>query len=219
MAQVTPEKCWSGSVTASLVFPVPAGLELWAQNTEFSITFLSLLTEGESGGLWEWLCWCWVCQSQGRSSCASEVLLLAQTPRQLGHGAWVTLAEMSAEPALALSAFTVSCKVNQMLLCDDKCYSWKSSWKKAQHQASPKMKPRLTGFCSAEALQCVEHQGAVQHQGGARAGCSGCFWNLPCIPQKDKRKRLLSLYWVELSFWPPLRVWCSELGEAMSCAL
>lgn len=101
-------------------------------NTEFSITFLSLLPEGESGGLWECFCWCCVCQSQGQSPCASEVLLPAQTPQ---HGAvfcwaWVALPEMSAEPALALSAFTVSCKVNQMVLCDDKCYSWKSSWRR-----------------------------------------------------------------------------------------
>lgn len=135
VAQVTPGKCWSGSVTASLAFPVPAGLEHWAQNTEFNITFLSFLTEGEPGGLWEWLCWCCVCQSHRQSTCASEVLLLAQTPWQLRDGAvfcwaWVTLAEMSAEPALALSAFTVSCKVNQILLCDDKCYSWKSSWRR-----------------------------------------------------------------------------------------
>lgn len=38
-------------VTGSLVFSVSVGLEHCAQNIEFNTTFLSLLTEGESGTL------------------------------------------------------------------------------------------------------------------------------------------------------------------------
>lgn len=196
-------------------FPcVPCPCRSWTlgTDTEFSITFLSLLPEGESGALWEGFCWCCVCQSHGQSPCASEVLLPAQTPQ---HGAvfcwaWVTLAEMSAEPALALSAFTVSCKVNQMLLCDDKCYSWKSSWRRLSIRPVPKW-PRSVLWSSAVC--------------GAAGGCAaprGSWGTMLWVPSETSpvfhRKRLLSLYWVEPSFWPHLRVSHSELGEAMSCA-
>lgn len=127
---VTPGKIRSGSVTGSLVFSVPDGLEHCAQTIEFNTTFLSLLTKGETVTLRESLpWWCvsvraedripafWSPEQQGQSTRASGLLLISETPRQLWdwtvfYWAWVTLAEMSAEPALALSAFAVSCKVN-----------------------------------------------------------------------------------------------------------
>lgn len=73
-------------------------------------------------------------EQQGTAHTCSGSLLLAETPQQLWDWAvfswaWVTLAEMSAEPALALSAFAVSRIVNQVLLRDGRCYSWKSSWR------------------------------------------------------------------------------------------
>lgn len=134
-------------------------------------------------------------------------------PRHLRHGAvfcwaWVTLAEMSAEPALALSAFTVSCKVNRMLLCGGKCYSLKSSWRRLSIRPVQKW-ASLRGFCSAEALQCVQHQGAVQHHWGARPGCSGCHLKPSLCPTGWGCCHPIE--------WD--RVWHSELGEAMSCAL
>lgn len=52
--------------------------------------------------------------------------------------------------------------------------------------------PRLVGFCGAEALQCVEHQGAVQHQGELGQDALGAFWNFPCIPQEEAAVILLS---------------------------
>lgn len=126
-------------------FSVPVGLEQCVQNAKFNTTILSLLTKGKTGTLMEALSQCCLSEprtefqpltsrsSRGQSTHASELLLLAETPWQLWDWtllcwAWVTLAEMSAEPALALSAFAVSCKVNQRLLHDDKCYSWESSW-------------------------------------------------------------------------------------------
>lgn len=198
-------------------FPcVPCPCRTWTlcTNTDFGITCLSLLPEGESGGLWEWLCWCCVCQSQGQTPCASEVLLPAQTPR---HRAvfcwpWVTLAEMSAEPALALSAFTVSCKVNQMLLCDDKCYSCKSSWRRLSIRPVQKQTMSvLLKLCSV----C----GAPGSCAAPRGSSGKMLWVSSETFPVFNRKRLLLLYWVELNFWPHLRVSHSELGEAMSCTL
>lgn len=187
--------CWSGSVTASLVFPVPS--ELWAENTEFSIIFLSLPTEGECGALWEWLCWCSVCQSRDRALVlwgAAGPDTAADQARGFFCWAWVTLAEMSAEPALALSAFTVSWKVNQMLLCDDKCYSWKSSWRRLS------IRPVLKWTTSCGVLFCWSS--AVCWAPGSCAVPRGSSGRMLWVPFETSpafhRKRLLSLYWVQL---------------------
>lgn len=118
-------------------------------------------------------------------------------PRHLGHGAvfcwaWVTLAEMSAEPALALSAFTVSCKVNRMLLCGGKCYSLKSSWRRLSIRPVQKW-ARSQGvlFCWSSAV-CAAPGSCAAPLGSSARMLWVPFETFPV----SHRMRLLSSYWV-----------------------
>lgn len=155
---------------------------------------------------------------QGHSPCALGAAACPDTSAPRAGAvfcwAWVTLAEMSAEPALALSAFTVSCKVNQMLLCDDKCSSWESSWRRLSIRPVPKWTTsRGVLWCWSSAV--CGAPGSCAAPRGARAGCSGCLLELSLHPTGRGCCHSIEWNW----FWPHLRVWHSELGEARSCAL
>lgn len=61
--------------------------------------------------------------------------------------------QLSLHLPFTLHETTVSCKVNQILLCDDKCYSWKSSWKRLSIRSVQKWTTsRRVLFCWSSAV-------------------------------------------------------------------
>lgn len=199
-------------------FPcVPCPCSTWTLGTKYWIQHHLSVPSHWRGvwGLWEWLCWCCVGQSRDRALVLWAAAACPDTSAPRAGAvfcwAWVTLAEMSAEPALALSAFTVSCKVNQMLLCDDKCYSWGSSWRRLS------IRPVLKWTTSPGVLLCWSSaECGAPGSCAAPGGSSGRMLWVPFETFPASHRKRLLFYWVELFLTTPeglaLRAgWSQEL--------